>query len=319
MDPSTSPPDRTMLRRALFLFTVCGILAFIVLAGQLFRLQILRHTELESAALAQQLRRTALPAGRGTIYDRQGRVLAMSATTYTVYISPAELVMYGEDPELIARELGGILSVEPDRILDLCADRRSWYKTVARQVGEETASTIRAFKAEQDIQSVKLEPGTRRYYPFSDLAAHVIGFVGTENTGLSGVEFTENESLTGQEGSILRLKNSVGTDMLFAGYEDYVDPLPGENVHLTIDAALQYFLEKQLRRAMEDYDIQNGAAGILMDPDTGAILAMASLGGFDLNHYQELSPEAEAEIAGLADPEEASEMRRQEQLRQWRN
>ena len=95
-------PDRTMLRRALFLLTVCGIVAFIVLAVQLFRLQILRHEELESAALAQQLRRTALPDRRGTIYDSRGNVLAMSATTFTVYLSPAETAMYGEDPELIA-------------------------------------------------------------------------------------------------------------------------------------------------------------------------------------------------------------------------
>ena len=93
-------PDRTMLRRALFLMTVCGIVAFIVLTAQLFRLQILRHSELEDAALDQQLRRTVLPAGRGTIYDRNGNVLAMSATSWTVYLSPAEIAMYGEDAEI---------------------------------------------------------------------------------------------------------------------------------------------------------------------------------------------------------------------------
>ena len=99
------PPNRTMFRRALFLFTVCGIVSFGVLIWQLFRLQILRHDELESAALHQQLRRTALPADRGAIFDAKGRVLAMSATTYSVYLSPAEIAMNGENPEAIASGL----------------------------------------------------------------------------------------------------------------------------------------------------------------------------------------------------------------------
>ena len=131
--PSQDRPDRTMLRRALFLMTVCGIVAFIILAVQLFRLQILRHEELESAALDQQLRRTAVTAPRGTIYDRNGNVLAMSATSWTVYLSPAEIAMYGEDPELIADALSEILGADRDRLLELAGDRRSWYKTVARQ------------------------------------------------------------------------------------------------------------------------------------------------------------------------------------------
>ena len=149
-------PDRTMLRRALFLMAVCGIVAFIVLAAQLFRLQILRHSELEDAALDQQLRRTVLPAGRGTIYDRNGNVLAMSATSWTVYLSPAEIAMYGEDPALIAGALSEILGTDRDRLLEMAGDRRSWYKTVARQVGEEQAAAIRAFKNEHGIQGVKL-------------------------------------------------------------------------------------------------------------------------------------------------------------------
>ena len=103
--PPNSRPNRTMLRRALFLLAACGVAAFAVPMFQLFRLQILRHDELESAALQQQLRRTAIPASRGTIYDREGRVLAMSATTYTVYVSPAEISMNGEDPERIAGSL----------------------------------------------------------------------------------------------------------------------------------------------------------------------------------------------------------------------
>ena len=320
MDPNyLDRPNRTMLRRALFLLTVCGVLAFITLAAQLFRLQILRHQELESAALEQQLRNTAIPAGRGSIYDRKGNLLAMSATTWTVYVSPAEIAMYGEDPETIAASLSRILGVDREKTLSQIRDRRSWYKTVARQVGEEEIAAIRELKNARGIQGIKIEPGTRRIYPFSSLAAHVVGFVGVDNTGLAGVEYTENQALTGTDGSIRRLKNSVGTDMLFSQYEDYVDAENGLNVHLTIDATIQYFLEKQLTQAVEDYDIRNGAAGIIMDPNTGEILAMASLGNFDLNHYQQVPDRVMEEIAACPDGERQKEMLSAAQLRQWRN
>jgi len=308
-----------MLRRALFLFTVCGIVSFGVLILQLFRLQILRHDELESAALQQQLRRTALPADRGTIYDAQGRILAMSATTYSVYLSPAEIAMNGEDPELIASGLSEILGIDEEKILSMAVERRSWYKTVARQIEEDAARAVREFKARNDLMGVKLEPDTKRYYPYSSLAAHVIGFVGVDNTGLAGVEFTMNDALTGTDGSILRLKNSVGTDMILESYEDYLAAEDGSDLVLTVDARVQYFLEKHLRQAVKDYDIRNGAAGILMDPRTGAILAMASLDGFDLNDFQQVSPEAQARIDAAPDKESAAALRAAAQQAQWRN
>lgn len=317
--PSQSRPNRTMLRRALFLLAVCGVAAFAVLIFQLFRLQILRHDELESAALQQQLRRTSIPASRGTIYDRTGRVLAMSATTYTVYLSPAEIAMNGENAERIASGLSEILGADREKILSMTADRRSWYKTVKRQIEESEAEAVRAFKNEYDLQGVKLEPDTKRYYPYATLASHVIGFVGADNTGLAGLEFTQNEWLTGTNGSILRLKNSAGTDMILTSYEDYVDAQNGLDLHLTIDTTVQYYLEKQLSQAVQDYDIKNGAAGIIMDPDTGAILAMASLGNFDLNHYQRVSADIQSEIDEAADPETASQLLRDAQLAQWRN
>ena len=312
-------PNRTMLRRALFLLTVCGIVAFIVLGMQLFRLQILRHTELETAALEQQLRRTSVTAGRGAIYDCRGNVLAMSASAWSVYVSPGEIAMYGEDPEAIADALHEILGADREDILSRIADRSAWYKTVARQVSDEQVSLLRQFKNENNIQGIKIEPAVRRIYPYSTLASHVIGFVGADNIGLAGLEFTRNKDLTGTDGSILRLKNSVGTDMLFSQYEDYVNAENGLDAHLTLDANIQYFLEKHLAQAVEDFDIRNGAAGILMDPDTGAILAMASLGNFDLNHYQWVAEDILSEIRAVPDPEERKSLLSAAQLRQWRN
>ena len=239
-------PNRAMLRRALFLLTVCGIVAFSVLIFQLFRLQILRHDQLEDAALRQQLRRTVIPAGRGAIFDRNGTVLAMNATTYTVYLSPAEIAMNGEDAGLIAQGLSELLDKDRDKLLAMAADRRDWYKTAARQIDADKAALVRQFKDRCDLRGIKLETDTKRYYPFSSLAAHLIGFVGTDNTGLSGIEYSFNKELTGTDGSILRLKNSVGTDMLLGGYEDYVDARNGRNLWLTVDASAQFFLEKHL-------------------------------------------------------------------------
>ena len=167
---------------------------------------------------------------------------------------------------------------------------------------------MRAFKNEYDLQGVKLEPDTKRYYPYASLASHVIGFVGADNTGLAGLEFTQNDLLTGTAGSILRLKNSAGTDMILTSYEDYVDAQDGLDLHLTIDTTVQYYLEKQLSQAVQDYDIQNGAAGIIMDPKTGAILAMASLGNFDLNNYQRVSAGIQSEIDAAADSDAAAQL-----------
>ena len=227
--------------------------------------------------------------------------------------------MNGEDPERIAGGLSEILGVDREKILTMTADRRSWYKTVKRQIEETEADAVRAFKNEYDLQGVKLEPDTKRYYPYASLASHVIGFVGADNTGLSGLEFTQNDLLTGTAGSILRLKNSAGTDMILTSYEDYVDAQNGLDLHLTIDTTVQYYLEKQLSQAVQDYDIQNGAAGIIMDPKTGAILAMASLGNFDLNNYQRVSADVQSEIDAAADPDAAAQLLKDAQLAQWRN
>jgi len=312
------PPNRMMLRRALFLLMVCGIVAFTVLLLQLFRIQILDHERYESAALEQQLRSTAVPAVRGRILDRNGNVLAMSAEVATVYISPAEMRMNDEDPAFIADGLSEIVGVEREKILALCSDKKSWYKTVARKVEDETADAVRRFKTEHQLKSVKIESDTRRYYPYSSLAAHIIGFTGMDNTGLSGVEYTFDKILTGKNGSVERLKNSAGTDMLFASYEEYRDAEDGSDIKLTVDVAVQYYLEKHLKQAVVDYDIKNGAAAIAVDPRSGSILGMVSLGSFDLNNYQLVSDEILAAIEAAPEGERAALLSAAQQ-RQWRN
>ena len=311
-------PNRRMLRRALFLMIVCGIVAFTVLVLRLFDLQILRHEELGGAAMEQQLRETTVPAERGKILDRNGTLLAMSATAYNIYVSPVEVRTYGEDKELIASGLSEILGVDREKIAALAGDGSSWYKTVAKKRSAADADAVRQFKNEHGLRSIKIESDVLRCYPHSSLGAHLIGFVGADNTGLAGVEYSFDKQLTGESGSVRRLKNSTGTDMLFTGYESYIDAENGSDVTLTMDVTIQYYLEKHLAQAIRDYDIRNGAAAIAVDPNTGGILAMASLGNFDLNNYQRLSEEAEAEIARAPESERAT-LRSAAQQRQWRN
>lgn len=312
-------PNSMMLRRTLFLLVVCGIVAFLVLVAKLYQVMVVQHDYYENMAISQQVRETEIAASRGTIYDTNGKILAKSASVDTIFISPAEITKYDEDPVLIARSLSEILGVDYGKILEMTSDTKSWYKVVARKVESDVSDQVRAFKEENNIVGVKIEADTKRYYPYGSLAAHIIGFVGTDNSGLSGIENRYDDSLSGSKGRVVRATDRNGTDMLFVDYEDYYDASNGENVTLTLDATIQYYMEKHLQQAVEDYDVQNGAAAIAMDPNTGAILGMASLGNFDLNDYQAVSEEAQAEIDAAESDEEAAELLSAAQQLQWRN
>ena len=309
-----------MLRRTLFLMSVCGIAAFLALGARLCQIQIFQHDEYEAAAIAQQVRETTVSAARGTIYDRNGAILAISAGVDTVYISPAEIERNNEDKEAIARGLAEILDADYETILKKAGNTKSWYEVVARKVEAETAELVRKFKAEGGYVGIKIESDTKRYYPNGSLASHVIGFVGLDNTGLGGIESRYDSLLSGENGYVMRSTTAAGTDMLYQSYEDYVDAHNGDSLTLTIDAVIQSYVEKHLAQAVEDYDIQNGAAAICMEVDTGAILSMVSLGNFDLNDYQTISAEAEAEISAAAQSEEEyDELYALAQQQQWRN
>ena len=137
-----------------------------------------------------------------------------------------------------------------------------WYEVVKRKVEPDVSEKVRAFKKEKKLVGVKIEPDTKRYYPYGSLAAHVIGFVGQDNEGRYGLEQRYDSYLTGSTGRIIRATDNRGTDMLFVNYEDYYDETKGNDMNLTIDATIQYYLEKHLQQAVEDYDVQNGAAAI---------------------------------------------------------
>ena len=316
---STKTPNIMMLRRTRFLLIVCGILAFAVLGIKLFNVMIVHHDEYEKMAIDQQVRETEITASRGAIYDTNGKILAMNASVDTIFISPAEIAKNKEDPQLIARELSEILDVDYNKILAMTKNTDRWYEVVKRKVEPDVSEKVRAFKKENKLIGVKIEPDTKRYYPYGSLAAHVIGFVGQDNEGRYGLEQRYDSYLTGSTGRIIRATDNRGTDMLFVNYEDYHDETKGNDMNLTIDATIQYYLEKHLQQAVEDYDVQNGAAAIAMDPNSGAILGMVSLGNFDLNNYQKVSDKDKEAIDAETDPDKKAELLSAAQTKQWRN
>lgn len=312
-------PSRQMLRRSLFLMAVCGIGAFALLLGRLYQLQIIDHEKYESMAIEQQLRSVPSSAMRGVIYDTNMNTLAVSASVDNVYLSPAEIEMYGEDRELIARGLSEILDISYDEIYEKSGQKGSWYVTVARKLEQDKADEVRAFKTENGLRGVRLETDTKRYYPNSSLACHIIGFVGTDNYGLEGIEAQYNEALSGSPGKTVRATNAMGTELLFSQFEEYYPGEDGYDLVTTIDASIQYYVEKHLKQAVADYDIQNGAGAIAMDVNTGAILAMASLGNYDLNDFLAVSDEDMELINSASDEEEKARLLSEAQSRQWRN
>lgn len=315
----SSGPGRQMLRRTLFVMAVCGIAVFLVLLVRLYKLQIVDHEYYEGLAIEQQLRQAPTSAARGSIYDRDMKPLAVSATVDNVYLSPAEIEQYGEDKQLIATELSRILGLDRDDILKKASQTGSWYVTVARKIESDTAEKVRRFKTEYGLHGVRLETDTKRYYPNSSLACHLIGFVGTDNYGLEGIEARYDEALSGTAGRSVRATDAYGSDLKLTGFENYYPGEEGYDIITTIDSSIQYYIEKHLKQAIADYDIQNGAGAIAMDVNTGAILAMASLDNYDLNNFLDVSDEVKALAESAGSREEAQQILSQAQTRQWRN
>lgn len=298
---------------------VCGILSFVVLAIKLFSIQIVAHDQYEQAAIEQQVRETTITANRGNIYDSTGSILAKSASVENVYISPNGIRANEGNADFIARGLSEILDVDYDKIVERMNKSDSYYQTIKTKLEQEEAEEVREFIKNNDLKGVYLEPSTKRYYPYNNIASHLVGFVGAENTGLNGLEFYYDEQLTGTNGRIVRLKSSTGRDMLFTEYEDFYDSKDGNDIYLTVDIKIQQIVEKYLEQAVADYDVQNGAAVIAMEPKTGKILAMASMDNYDPNNYNEPGERVLEKLGEITDEEKYNEALGAAMIKTWRN
>ena len=308
--------SRLILARTIFLLVLCGVVMFIPLIMQLYKIQIKEHDFYEQRAINQQTRDTVISANRGTIYDRNGKVLAISASVETILLAP----VYIEDDaqaELIAKGLSEILDISYESVLQKTENRKSYYQIIKRKVEKEVADQVREFKQEHKLRAISINPDTKRYYTYGNLASQVIGFVGVDNEGLEGIEAYYDNTLTGKAGKIVTAKNAKGTSMSFQ-YEKYYDPEDGKSLVLTIDETIQHILEKHLEQAIVDHYVENRGAAIAMDVNTVQILAMAVTGGADLNNAWDLSDEDNRLLEGL-EGEEYTKKRTELQLEQWRN
>jgi len=308
-----------LLARTVFLLAVCGVAAFVLLAVRLYRLQVTDSNYYESQALKNQTGRTTLTASRGTILDTNGKILAMSAAVENVFISPYEFVRDGQNVELITTGLSGILDIPRGLIEEKIKNTESQYQVIKTGVESKQASMVRDFISENNLKGIYFEAATRRYYPNNNLASQVLGFVGVDNYGLDGLEQQYDSLLTGVDGRLVSLRNARGSDLLLSGYDDYFPAQDGNNITLTIDSSIQYYVEKHLAQAVIDYDVLNGATCIAMGAKTGAILALANYPNYDPNNYLGLSDEELEKLSHIEDGAEYAEAFYAAQLRQWRN
>ena len=291
--------DSGQHRRIRVAALILGLLAFLPVGLRLYQLMISQYDYYSQIALGNQTRTTRVTGDRGDIYDRNMNILAASETVETVYLDPQELRQSRADLDQIADFLGELLQKDPQWILKQAKDYKIRYKQIAARVDRQTAGKIRDFINEYEIAGIHLEPGSRRVYPFGSLAAQVIGFSNNSGQGSEGIEAAYDSYLAGGIGKVITSKGNNEMDMPFS-YEAYQLAQAGCDVILTLDATVQQCLEKQLEAAIARYAVQNGAFGMVMDVDTGEILAMATLGSYDPNAYLEVSdPNAAAELERL--------------------
>ena len=313
--------DSGQHRRILAVMAVLAIIAFIPVSLRLYYLMISRYDEYSQLALRNQTRTTAVTADRGTIYDRNMNILAASVSVENIYLDPHELKQSKADIPAISQKLGQLLDLDPASIEKKARDLTKRYQLVEDRVGEEIASQIRAYINENGISGIHIEPNSQRSYPYGTLASQVIGFTNASNTGSEGIEAAYNSYLNGSAGKVITTKGNNEMDMPYS-YEKYVQSQKGNDIILTLDATVQACLEKQIKTAIERYDVQNGAFGIVMNVKTGEILAMATLGGYDPNQYLEIADPDTAQQLELLKNEGNEVYQKalgEARLKQWRN
>ncbi|MBR5126065.1 MAG: PASTA domain-containing protein [Oscillospiraceae bacterium] len=286
-------------RRIMVVMAVLGLAAFLPVGVRLWGLMVRDYTYYAGLALKNQTRTTKVSARRGSILDRNMNVLATNVGVENVYLDPHELKQSKADMNAVSEVLGEILGKDPDWIRRQASDTRMRYKQVGTRVDEATAGQIRAYINDNNISGIHLEPERQRVYPYGSLAAQVIGFTNAGGDGCEGIEAMYDGFLSGSVGRVVTTKGNNEMDMPFS-YENYIADQPGCDVILTLDTTVQSCLEKQMEAAVSRYDVRNGAFGLVMNCKTGEILAMATLGSYDPNAYQELyDPEVRAQMEQL--------------------
>ena len=294
-----------------FLFVVFIILSFLI--TRIGFIQLIQGKELQKLAYDQQSLSRKITPKRGTIYDGSKKyTLAVSSTVYTVTVNPTNIEK--ENKEKVARSLSNIFELDYEAVLKK-VNKKSSIETIAKKIDKTKTDELRVWLNDNNIQiGINIDEDTKRYYPYADLASHVIGFCGSDNQGLDGVEAKYDEELKGKPGAIERMSNAKGAEIGTEG-ENYTKAVDGNSLVLSIDMTVQSIAEKYLEEACIDNVCTDGGNVIVMNPQTGDILAMATYPGYNLNEPYTINNE---ELKQVWDTLEQGEKTKNLQA-MWRN
>lgn len=300
-------PAQRLRQRTAILILLILVLGFGAAILRLTYLTTVQSSELQEAAVDLQLADTTVSAKRGTIYDANGNVLAESASVWQVVMSPINF-KNDKQRQAAAKGLSEIFDLEYNDVLE-DTKQQSHYVVVKRRIEsderEKVLELVDTLKKDYSCSGViQLLDDYKRYYPKNSLASSVIGFTGSDDQGLEGVEYEYDSYLSGTPGRIITAQNARGTDMPFQ-YEQNVESEDGNNVYLTIDETIQSICEKYMQKGVEDNNVLNKGVCIAMDVNTGAILAMVTTDGYDLNNPYELSAKDKKKIKSTAKKKQA--------------
>lgn len=283
-----TPPSLNNIKKRTVIMAAVVIAALAALVLRTAYWQIIRGEELSKKAKNQQQGSSVITAQRGNIYDRNGKILAESASVNTLICNPQDIKNSG-NAEVIAQKLSPVIEMQYDTVLSLLT-KNSRYQVIKKRISVEETEQIKAFmdsevdkEVAKAFKGVYFEDDSKRYYPFN-VAPHILGFTGYDNNGLQGIELTFDNNLTGTAGSVASNQRANGTTLEEQQSEYLTHAAKGDDVVLTIDETIQHFLEKHLQEAVDEYELKEGAAGIIMNPKTGEILAMSTKPDFDLNN-----------------------------------
>ena len=314
--PLRTLPERAFRARARLVAALLCCVCFAGLAARLAYLQLFTGSWYTSRALGQQLRDTVVPADRGRIYSADGALLAANSSCWTLRASPRE--MPEEKLRLAADGLAEILELDKAALLEKFSDRRSNDCLLRYRVERETADRVRDFCEANGITGIRINQDSKRWYPQGEFLASVLGFTNVDNAGVSGLELKYNEVLTGQNGVVLTAVNAWGYT-LEQSYETERVPLEGSGLRLTIDASIQHYLENALTYAVREHHVAARAVGIVMEVNTGAVLAMSTTPAYDPNQPRVIyDAAARQRVDALSGKERAAALQLAQQT-QWRN
>ena len=305
----TSISRKRRLRNILFISFIISIILII----RVGIIQFVQGSELQSMAYAQQTLNRKINPKRGTIYDStEKNILAVSATVETVSVTPSNIKK--EDKEKIARALSDIFDLEYEKVLKKVS-KKSSMETIVKKVDKDKTDKLRIWMNENNIFSgINIDEDTKRYYPYGTLASSVIGFTGSDNQGLGGIEAKYDDILKGSIGKILKITDAKGTNLEKEG-EDYIAATDGDSIVLSIDMTIQSIAEKYLKEACIDNKCTDGGNILIANPKTGDILAMAQYPNYDLNDPYTINNEELVSKWDLISPKDKSIALQQ----MWRN